>query len=77
MAISLTDYLNDAPKRDKAPQGLEQCKVCNIPLQEAIHGYRHVQGGACCSDCYFDDISELIDAHPIGRPMGTLVASRS
>lgn len=76
MAIPLAQYLSEAAHRDQSNSGLELCKVCGVPLQEAIHGYRHVEGGACCSDCYFDDISDLIDAHPIGRPMGTLLAAK-
>ena len=77
MAIPLSKYLRDAAERDRRASNLETCKVCGVPLQEAIYGYRHVAGGACCSDCYFDDISALIDAHPIGRPMSTLLAAKS
>jgi hypothetical protein len=71
MAIALAQYLAEASRRDSDKGSIEQCIVCGVPLQEAINGYRKVGGGtgAECSDCYFSDISDLIDKHPIGKPI--------
>jgi len=69
MAMSLRQYLAEAPQRDKVAGSVEQCKDCGVPLQEAIYGYRKVGDHAKCSDCYFDAMSDLIDQAPIGRPM--------
>jgi hypothetical protein len=69
MAMSLAQYLAEADQRDREAGDMEKCDDCGVPLQEAIYGYRKVGEGAKCSDCYFDQISDLIDQAPIGRPM--------
>lgn len=69
MALSLAQYLAQAEQRDQDDSSLEKCNICKVPLQEAIHGYRRVGDAANCSDCYFDEISDMIDQRPLGRPM--------
>jgi len=50
------------------------CATCGTPLQESITGMRQRSDGRSdCSDCYFDAVSDAIDARPIGagrRPRG-------
>ena len=75
MAMSLVQYLAEAPQRDRETSPTENCKECGVSLQEAIQGYRRVGDFAKCSDCYFDEISDLIDAAPIGRPMSRVRAA--
>ena len=75
MAISLVQYLAEADSRDREAGVTESCEGCGVPLQEAIQGYRRVGDFAKCSDCYFDEISDLIDAAPIGRPMSRVRAA--
>lgn len=72
MAIALAQYLANADRRDREKGSIEQCTTCGVPLQEAINGYRTVGNGAKCSDCYFADISDMIDQHPIGKPIARL-----
>lgn len=72
MAIALAQYLADADRRDRENGSMETCSSCRVPLQEAIRGYRPVADGAKCSDCYFCEISDLIDQHPIGKPIARL-----
>jgi hypothetical protein len=72
MAIALSKYLAEASKRDSENGSTETCSSCGIALQEAIRGYRPVADGAKCSDCYFCEISKLIDLHPIGKPIARL-----
>jgi hypothetical protein len=72
MAIALSQYLADAKQRDRESISMETCLTCGVPLQEAIRGYRPVADGAKCSDCYFCEISDLIDMHPIGKPIARL-----
>jgi hypothetical protein len=74
MAISLAQYLAEASQRDRDLAGLECCDSCGVPLQEAIQGYRKVCGKPHCSDCYFSELSDLIDQHPIGRPMASSIS---
>jgi len=71
MALTLTQYLAEAARPAQDTSGLETCVTCKIPLQETITGYRPGKDGTRCSDCYFCEISKLIDEHPIGRPMST------
>ncbi len=42
------------------------CNKCGIPLRERITGNRQVGSDRYCSDCYFNELGELIDAAPIG-----------
>lgn len=72
MAIALAKYLAEASQRDADHDSIEACSSCGVALQEAIHGYRPVGDGAKCSDCYFCDIGDLIDKHPIGKPLARL-----
>lgn len=75
MALSLAQYLAEAPQRDREDGSLEKCNVCGVALQEAIQGYRRVGDCAECSDCYFDEISAMIDQRPLGRPMSRVSGS--
>ena len=74
MAQTLTQYFAEGALRDRDSSGTETCGICKIPLQETITGYRPTDDGARCADCFFCEISEMIDQHPIGRPMATRVA---
>ncbi len=42
------------------------CKKCGIPLRERVTGNRQVGTDRYCSDCYFEELGELIDEMPIG-----------
>jgi hypothetical protein len=75
MAISLKQYLAEADRRDLELGHMETCNDCGVPLQEAIHGFRRVGPLAKCSDCYFNQLSDLIDQAPIGRPMSRVCAA--
>jgi hypothetical protein len=71
MAISLEEYVTQKGGVYAATEKIGQCSTCHTLLQETIAGYRETDDGAKCSDCYFDLISDLIDEHPVGRPMAT------
>lgn len=45
-----------------------RCVKCNCELRENITGYRASGDGVRCSDCYYDALSAIIDASPIGAP---------
>ena len=47
---------------------VEKCTKCKVPLQETITGCRKVNNGYMCSDCYFEEMGNEIEAHPIGIP---------
>ena len=68
MALSLKEYLAKAEQDSQSlNSGIETCVSCSVPLQETITGYRPGDDGTRCSDCYFNEISKMIDEHPIGR----------
>lgn len=71
MAVTLAQYLAEAQLHPHAAGGVETCVSCKVPLQETITGYRPGKDGTRCSDCYFSEISKMIDEHPVGRPMST------
>jgi hypothetical protein len=70
--MTLDEFVEQAPLRDlRVAAELEKCTECGVPLQEAIAGYRKTDKGPHCSDCFFDAFSDLVDMHPIGKPMST------
>ena len=71
MALTLAQYVAEINQNPKDIAEAEHCVSCQVPLQETITGYRLGSEGARCSDCYFGEISKMIDEHPVGRPMAT------
>jgi hypothetical protein len=67
MAISATEFLATANERDKDLSRNTQCCSCHKPIQTAITGCNKTGDGFKCDDCYFDDLGDLIEKHPIGR----------
>ena len=41
------------------------CAACGVLLQETITGKRRTRRGEVCSDCYYEQLGEAIDDHPI------------
>lgn len=44
------------------------CSKCKADLREFITGYRCSSGEPLCSDCYFDELSKLVEARLVGIP---------
>jgi hypothetical protein len=65
MAITLNDLIENPGLNlwDKASQ--ETCCKCNTPLQETITGKRKIGDKFACSDCYYEELGEAIERHPI------------
>lgn len=67
MALTLQEFFEAVGKDEallragRAPAGVAKCECCGVPLQESITGNRD----GLCSDCYFEDFGEELDAHPI------------
>jgi len=45
--------------------GRQQCPFCGVALQETVTGKRPTPKGDACADCYFGEISEGLEIHPI------------
>lgn len=63
MALSLQEFLKQAPP-------LQNFCKCGQPLlgdADPSPG-KGVEGKEICGDCASDQISEMIDLHPVGRP---------
>ncbi len=43
----------------------ERCAVCNVELQETITGKRETPSGFACSDCYYGELGDEVEQHPI------------
>jgi hypothetical protein len=70
MGLALKDLIKN-PASLRASLGQSQCcSHCGVILHEAITGKRHTPGGISCSDCYFDQLGEGVEQHPItsGQP---------
>ena len=78
MALTIAQFraevVSDREKlrRGEAPEGVEQCYNCKIPLQESITGNRAVTLKGvlmhACSDCFYESIGGEIDDYPIFMP---------
>jgi hypothetical protein len=65
MAIALTELIEHPEKVDELVQAQEHCAYCGVLLQETITGNRKTPRGRACSDCYYEQIGEGIEQHPI------------
>ena len=65
MAIALTELIKNPKRVDELVQFQSTCAYCGIPLQETITGNRKTPKGRACSDCYYEQIGEGIEQHPI------------
>ncbi|MGA2801900.1 MAG: hypothetical protein ABSE97_05965 [Verrucomicrobiota bacterium] len=65
MAIPLTELIENPERVDELVQAQEYCAYCGIVLRESITGKRKVPKGQACSDCYYEQIGEGIEQHPI------------
>jgi hypothetical protein len=65
MAITLRELIADPKKIDSLRLNTQKCPYCNVPLQETITGKRPTPKGDACSDCYYEQIGEAIERHPV------------
>lgn len=76
MLLTAQAYLDKAatgedPFRTSIEARTDRCgsDECGVVLQEAITGYREFGGKPHCSDDYYDKLGELVEKHPLGRPI--------
>ena len=50
------------------PHAQQTCTHCKTELRENFTGVRPGPEGLLCSDCYFDQLSHVIEECPVGRP---------
>jgi hypothetical protein len=43
-----------------------RCKACDVIIQEFRTGKKQIDSDYYCDDCYYDDMSKLIEEVPIG-----------
>ena len=56
-------------ERQKAKgKTVKKCASCGRVLQETVTGNRPTDQGAMCSDCYYNDLGEAIERHPLVSP---------
>ncbi len=68
MAILLKDLLAHPEKVDTLKLSPQKCAYCDIDLQETITGKRRTPKGYACSDCYYEQLGEGVEKHPIASP---------
>jgi recombinational DNA repair protein (RecF pathway) len=68
MAMSLEEFAR-TPVRDLVPRTKDShCCDCGTLLQESSTGNHPTETGCLCSDCFYAQIGDLIDRHPLGAP---------
>ncbi len=68
MAITLKNLMDDDSLFEKLKLGNCKCARCGVALQETITGKRKSPMGAVCSDCYYAQLGDGIEEHPIQSP---------
>ena len=65
MGISLMDLIQDPKRLDLLRLSTRTCPYCGVTLQETITGKRPTPEGFACSDCYYEQLGEGVEQHPI------------
>jgi hypothetical protein len=65
MAIFLEDLIKDPRLFDDLSMAQPLCCRCGTELQETITGKRSTPQGDACSDCYYEELGNLVEQHPI------------
>jgi uncharacterized Zn finger protein (UPF0148 family) len=48
---------------------MDHCKKCGIPIQEFRTGRKKIAGELYCKRCYYSELGNFMDDHPIGIPV--------
>lgn len=65
MAISLRALIDDRAKLAGLRLNTQTCPYCRVVLQETITGKRPTPKGSACSDCYYEQLGNVVEQHPI------------
>ncbi len=65
MNISLSDLVAAPEKLSDLKLSIQKCPSCGVVLQETITGKRPTPKGPSCSDCYYEQLGESVEEHPI------------
>lgn len=65
MAITLKELIEDRTKLASLGGNQRHCCRCGVLLQETVTGRRKTPGGEACSDCYYEELGEIVEQHPV------------
>lgn len=65
MVLYLDDFDNNPGLLDDLWTQAEKCCKCGITLQETVTGKRQLGSGNACSDCFYGDLGDVVEDHPI------------
>jgi hypothetical protein len=65
MGISLKALIEDPAKLDTLRLATQKCPYCGVVLQETVTGKRPTPKGQACSDCYYEQLGEGVEMHPV------------
>jgi hypothetical protein len=65
VAITLKDLIEDRSKLATLGGDQQHCCQCGVLLQETITGKRKTPDGEACSDCYYEQLGDLVEQHPV------------
>jgi len=65
VAIALKELIQNRGLLTLMEAEQQHCCYCNILLQATITGKRATPDGEACSDCYYENLGEGVEKHPI------------
>ena len=65
MAITLKELIQNRDLLTQMEAEQQRCPYCGVVLQETITGKRPTPKGEACSDCYYEQLGEAVEQHPI------------
>ena len=45
-----------------------KCTKCNVRIQNHVTGLKYIDDEPYCKHCYYEELGEVIEQHPIGGP---------
>ncbi len=65
MAITLKELIQNRDLLTRMEAEQQRCPYCGVVLQETITGKRPTPKGEACSDCYYEQLGQAVEQHPI------------
>jgi hypothetical protein len=48
---------------------IDHCAKCGCEIHTFLTGRKYIDKKVHCRDCYYDELGEVIEQHPIGMPL--------
>ncbi|MGI8605368.1 MAG: hypothetical protein ACR2OZ_20535 [Verrucomicrobiales bacterium] len=65
MPLTIADLIANPQRIQELQPVGDKCEQCGRTLEETVTGRHETQAGVFCSDHYYDQLGEIVEAHPI------------